>query len=348
MGRRSAALGAFAIALTAAAGASGSAANHGGTPYAVSVVGVDGTGDRVLYGNSRFQGHELSRDRGWFVVSDGNYTTDRLFVTRLGGYGLRRIVTVTGLVQGARWSPDGRRISFSTDDGRSTCRVTAWIVTVRTRELRKLADCAGAPAWAPDSRRVAYVTRDGELRLANAKTGGSAVVARGAWGAGAGASDLASLVAWSPGGLRIAYIGGTPSKLHIVRLRDRKDIAVAPATDTPSWSPDGRRLAFVHAGRLAVIHRDGTHFRVLDRGVDSRVPAWSPKGGWIAYVRYVRRRGSTGAEVHVIAPTGGRPRRLTNRTAIPLDELRYVAFGPVFWSRDSRRVFYLHYVHFGG
>jgi Tol biopolymer transport system component len=314
----------------------------------VSVVGLDSKNARLLFENGRYQGHSPSPDRRWFAVSEGSYGRDSLHTTRLGRFGLRRIATVNGLIQGARWSPDGRRIAFAADDLRAACRLTAWIVTVETRVLRKLSDCAGLADWASDSRRIAYVTHEDELRVADLAAGRTVVVARGVRGGHAGAPDNDDGPRWSPGGLRIAYIGGARGKLHVVRLADGKDIAIAPASAAAAWSPDGRRLAFVHDGRLAVIHRDGSNFRVLDRAaIQDLVPAWSPDGRWIAYARVFERPCRCGSEVFVVPVNGGRARRLTDVSAKRLDGPRHVELGSPSWSRDSRRIFYLHYIHFG-
>jgi len=58
-----------------------------------------------------------------------------------------------------------------------------------------------------------------------------------------------------------------------------------PDARSPSWSPDGRRLAFAHEwnGRFAVylMRADGTHRQLLVDGASA--PAWSPDGTSIAY-----------------------------------------------------------------
>lgn len=49
----------------------------------------------------------------------------------------------------------------------------------------------------------------------------------------------------------------------------------------PSWSPDGRRIAFERADRVVVIDADGANEKELGRGMS---PTWSPDGARIAFV----------------------------------------------------------------
>jgi TolB protein len=77
---------------------------------------------------------------------------------------------------------------------------------------------------------------------------------------------------------------------HMVRLtRDRLH------NDAPSWSPDGRRLAFVSgsstSSRIWLIDADGTHLERLTTGTAlDQQPAWSPDGRHIAFVRALSER----------------------------------------------------------
>src|SRR5437764_11024844 len=55
------------------------------------------------------------------------------------------------------------------------------------------------------------------------------------------------------------------------------------ADDTrPRWSPDGRRLAYGHAGALSVINADGTGTRALTSYPTSGA-AWSSDGDSLAF-----------------------------------------------------------------
>jgi Tol biopolymer transport system component len=79
----------------------------------------------------------------------------------------------------------------------------------------------------------------------------------------------------------------------------------------PSWSPDGRRIAFQRfpprGGReVWVMEADGTHKRRIARGGQ---PTWSPDGRLIAFGAGARPGRGIGARLYVVRPdgTGARP-----------------------------------------
>jgi hypothetical protein len=78
---------------------------------------------------------------------------------------------------------------------------------------------------------------------------------------------------------------------------------------SPSWSPDGRRLAFVHGAWIELVGSYGGRVRRLTRG---RAPAWAPNGKELAFV---------GAHqgLFVIAASGLRPRPVGHIRAQSVD-----------------------------
>ena len=101
----------------------------------------------------------------------------------------------------------------------------------------------------------------------------------------------------------------------------------------PTWSPDGKQIAFAAAGRqkvdfdIYVMDADGGNIRPLtdDRATDSD-PAWSPDGKQIAF-----RSGRVGGGIYVMDANGRNVRRLT----IFQDDQ-----GPT-WSPDGRRIAFI-------
>ena len=155
-----------------------------------------------------------------------------------------------------------------------------------------------------------------------------------AWLPAAGATNVPTgRIAFSLGS------GGGPNDIHaeiyvvngdgsgLVRLTDD------PAADfDPSWSPDGRRIAFRHqderSGQIYVMNADGSQQRNLTmrRGLDYS-PAWSPDGRRIAFGSV--RAGK--ATIWVMRPDGSGRRRLS----------RVYGEYPA-WSPDGRKIAFDH------
>jgi Tol biopolymer transport system component len=101
--------------------------------------------------------------------------------------------------------------------------------------------------------------------------------------------------AWSPDGTKLAFVGVLPGPSGnygriFIANRDGTGVRqVSPevaATDyqfdtSPSWAPDGTRLAFSRSGVLYLINADGSG--LVSTGVSGTDPAWSPDGTQIAY-----------------------------------------------------------------
>jgi TolB protein len=148
--------------------------------------------------------------------------------------------------------------------------------------------------------------------------------------------------AWSPDGKRLAFtlvnVAGTQGDvdLHVVNA-DGSGLARIAGSDGglsheewPSWSPDGKRVAFTstRAGNQEVFAADvdGKNQTRLttDLGTDAH-PAWSPDGRHIAFAS--DRWG--GLEIALMNADGSDVRRLT--TSAGLDD--YPA-----WSPDGRQI----------
>lgn len=219
-----------------------------------------------------------------------------------------------------RISPRGDRIAFA--DG---ARLS--VMNMDGSDLLQLAVNASNAAWSPDGMRLAYVRIPGnELRIVDSYGGADVVVPGAVPGGYLG-------LAWSPGGGRIAFDGmrGGYRTIFVVNvdgteLRDF-DLGVpgpeSRASGEPTWSPNGRELAFsrfirtdavtVQTALWVATPATGQARRITTPGRSSDVrPSWSPEGDRIAFLRFDGDR----SEVYVVRFDGTGLRRITRTPTI--------------------------------
>lgn len=93
--------------------------------------------------------------------------------------------------------------------------------------------------------------------------------------------------------------------------------------DSPSWSPDGNKIAFLREQDLYIMNSDGTNQHKLTSGVRG-APEWSPDGSYMAFKGYV-----TTYDIFRINSDGSNKINLTNNYTSPYD--------PV-WSADGSKI----------
>jgi Tol biopolymer transport system component len=132
--------------------------------------------------------------------------------------------------------------------------------------------------------------------------------------------------AFAPGGHRLAFFAaGRPPRLVVAAVAARRLIRVSlrPDPSRPSWSPDGRLLAFeTRDGVFTVRATGGRPSRLRGTTRRDRQPAWSPDGRSVAFTRRSRRRPS----VYVVDLRSARVRRLRGNAESPS------------WSPDGGRI----------
>ena len=169
-----------------------------------------------------------------------------------------------------RWSPDGAWIAFTSDrDAEPGDQPGQWehlqstgVYLVRPdgsglRRLTAPGGVAGSPSWSADGRRLlfyetdpvgAYLAKSGRSRTELA----SVDVATGERVQHTASQETKLSPAWLSGG-RIGYVsraGGDEGGLRIRHPDRRVETVIAGAVRSPSWSPDGRQVAYELIERL--------------------------------------------------------------------------------------------------
>ena len=148
-----------------------------------------------------------------------------------------------------------------------------------------------------------------------------------------GTSGWDEYPAWSPDGRRIAFDRALYDRDEAVKTidvwtvgadgRGRRNVTHDGSAALPAWSPGGTALAFVRGDGVFVVNPDGSTRRHVGRRADPTEPAWSPDGGRVAF--------TTPGEVWVASPKGAGQRRLATGAS---SDTRAA------WSHDGRLLSY--------
>jgi Tol biopolymer transport system component len=174
-----------------------------------------------------------------------------------------------GSLEDASWAPNGRQlVATSTggwDNGWAEGHLA--LIDLSTGKIRSLTPRDrealggdGLPAWSPNGKLIAFI-RD--------ETRGPAF----------GEESVPRLFVIAPSGR-----GGAKRLTKVKALH-------------PSWSPDGRFIAFDDGRRIGILRRKGATVRYIATGTD---PTWSPEGTTIAFEK--------SNDVWLVEPTGRRAR----------------------------------------
>lgn len=220
-------------------------------------------------------------------------TREEIHVMNVDGSHLTRLISLPGYIESPKFSPDGRRIAFGAND-------QIHIMDVDGSHLTPLTNLPGGsvqPAFSPDGRRIAFAHADPMPQTPN-----------------------------------------RPQFHPQIYIMDMDGSHIAPLTrlprvnESPTFSPDGRRIAFVGSGQgtyvIYTMDVDGSHLSRVPAPEGTIVsPTFSPDGRKIAFA--YQPNGIYGPlagtwQIYIMDADGSHLTRLTNVLAFNTDP----AFGP--------------------
>lgn len=225
----------------------------------------------------------------------------KLFVARLDGRELRQLTSGPGADATPVWSPDGTQVVYASDRSGND---DIWVVHADGSGARNLTDHPASdshPNWSPDARRIVFCSTRGDGQnddIYVVDADGSHLRRLTDNGL-----DWDTFPSFSPDGRRILV-------RRLMRVRGSEgtltnsEIMVMNADGTgavnltrhpwfdgwPSWSPDGRRVAFSSNRsdpyQIYVMNADGSGLlRIVDSPYTDVRPQWLPDGRGIIFNR---------------------------------------------------------------
>jgi dipeptidyl aminopeptidase/acylaminoacyl peptidase len=256
----------------------------------------------------------------WVVRTDGK---DGIEVAKADGSDVHRIsdnkpgsCTSSNMV----WAPDSRRLAFVSNCASGGKQKDLFAVDVAAKgSPKRLAELPGVSedlAWSPDGKSLGF------LYVPNGTRRASAVYAAKPASGEIGVDGLEVQ--------RVAAVDATGGAVRL--LTDASTYAYEF-----SWSPDGKRIAYVGApppgdnnwwvaklyvqdakvDAKASVVLDPTTVKGSLHGLQMALPRFSPDGQRIAFIGgLMSDQGSTGGDIYAVSANGGEPVNLTPDTKV--------------------------------
>ena len=243
----------------------------------VGAVQVSPDGSRILYTVSAWE-HPSAKDT---AKGDRHDMRSHVWIVRRDGSDNRQLTFGERGESSPQWSPDGAYISFATARGPASGddapRTQIWLMHAdggEAAELTAARDGAGGYAWSPDSRSIAYLTTDSLTRDAEAR---------------AKRKDDPKTF---EGDMHMSHVWVIDVASKQATKVTAGDFTVA---GTPTWSPDGTRLAVLarpttlirderRDGWLVTVATKATEKIATPAGITMQgTPVWSPDGKTLAF-----------------------------------------------------------------
>jgi len=203
----------------------------------------------------------------------------------------------------AQLSPDGRWVSFDTNDG-------IWVALAKGGRASLI---PGLPEsinranfngrWAPDSFQIVFGGEEGIYTIGRQGGGPADLIFSDGW---------AEQPAWSGDGAQIAVVNDLSyttgqGKIWLIGS-DGADRRYLVRGSEPAFSPDGARIAFRGVNGIYTIRVNGSRSRLIAR--DGYSPVWSPDGHYIAFKKQTKSCSEAGCteRIWIVPSVGGKAR----------------------------------------